>query len=148
VGDTVHFRVTVTNKGPSDAARFEVVDRPHRLTVRSVRVSGGAVRADARSWSVPGLAAGHTIVLSMTATVNAVGARNVARIEHATTPDPDRADNGGANCRPGTVGCGLVELDVTALANTGEPIGGLLALSCGLLLTGVGTLLLTRSRRT
>jgi large repetitive protein len=95
-GDTVVFTVTVTNSGPNDATGVSVVDElPSGFQYLSddAAASGGWYAPGTGEWFIGALSAtapDNTVVLNITARVNATGNRtNVAQVWTSDSFDPD-----------------------------------------------------------
>lgn len=94
VGQTVTYRLTVHNAGPSPATGVTVVDRlPDGLVFLSAEASAGAHVPETGQWSVGELAVGAraTLVLRAKAT-RAARPTNTATVT-AVEKDPDPSDN-------------------------------------------------------
>ncbi len=70
-GSLVVYTVTVTNNGPNDATNVTVADPLPAGVVYSADNGGGAYDNVSGTWTIGGLAAGSSVSLDITATVNA-----------------------------------------------------------------------------
>ncbi len=89
VGQSIAYTLFVANAGPSTATDLEVTDTPTNLTITSV--SGGGCAA--LPCTIPSLAAGADVTITVTATIVSTGAFDNAAAVDATEPDPNMADN-------------------------------------------------------
>jgi large repetitive protein len=89
VGQTITYTLFVANAGPSTATAVQVTDTPTNLTIQTV--SGGGCAA--LPCTIPSLASGADATITVTATINAVGAFDNSATVSATQPDPDPTDN-------------------------------------------------------
>jgi len=88
VGQTVAFSIVVTNNGPSAATGISVADTPTNLLLGTV---GGACTS--LPCTIANLAAGSSATISVSATIQAVGAFNNAAAANATQSDPVPGNN-------------------------------------------------------
>ena len=107
VGETIEYRVTVSNDGPSDADNVVIEDRlPTGLTfVSSTPDIGSAYSQPTGRWTIPLIPAGESRELVLRATVapNAnnidtilsEGILNIAEVIAADQPDRDSTPNNG-----------------------------------------------------
>jgi len=97
VGQSITYTLFVANAGPSTATNIQVTDTPSNLTI--VNVSGGGCAA--LPCTIPSLASGANTTITVTATINGVGAFDNSATVTATQPDPvpgnntDNTGNGG-----------------------------------------------------
>lgn len=108
VGDTIEYRVTVSNDGPTDATGVVVSDPlPAGLTFVSATPSdGGTYNSQTGNWSIPLIPAGESreLVLRANVTPNpanvdailADGIINIAEVIAADQPDRDSTPGNGA----------------------------------------------------
>ncbi len=89
VGQSITYSLFVANAGPSAATSVQVTDTPSNLTITSV--SGGGCAA--LPCTIPSLANGASVTITVTATINAVGAFDNRATVAATEPDPAPANN-------------------------------------------------------
>ncbi|MCD4527122.1 sortase domain-bontaining protein [Nocardioides sp. cx-173] len=99
VGDTVTFTVTATNNGPAAATNLLVTDLlpAGRLTFQTAATSGpqpSTYTAGTGAWSIPALAVGNTVTLTITARVdtNAV-VSNTASLTRLDQLDTNASNN-------------------------------------------------------
>src|SRR4029079_376718 len=83
------YTLLVANAGPSIATAVQVTDTPTNLTITNV--SGGGCAA--LPCTIASLAWGANTTITVTATINAVGAFDNSSTATATEPDPDLANN-------------------------------------------------------
>ncbi|TWT56070.1 DUF11 domain-containing protein [Allorhodopirellula solitaria] len=107
VGDTIEYRVTVSNDGPTDATGVVVSDPlPAGLTFVSATPSSGEnYNPQTGDWSIPQIPAGETRELILNATVSpdpsivdeilASGITNIAEVIAADQPDRDSTPDNG-----------------------------------------------------
>ncbi|MBC2933824.1 lectin-like domain-containing protein [Nocardioides sp. zg-1228] len=99
VGDTVTFTVTATNNGPAAATDLLVTDLlpAGRLTLQSATTSGpqpSAYGAEEGAWSIPALAVGNAVTLTITARVDTNGVTsNTATLTRLDQLDTDPSNN-------------------------------------------------------
>ncbi len=89
VGQTITYTLFVANAGPSTATNVQVTDTPTNLTIASV--SGGGCAA--LPCTIASLASGANATITVTATINAVGAFDNSATVTATESDPVPANN-------------------------------------------------------
>ena len=97
-GDPVTFTVVLTNSGPSTATNVQVSDPiPSGLTNATVTVSAGTYDNATGLWSIPSLANGASVTLTLNGTFNAAGtSTNVAEVTGSDQPDPDSTPGNGS----------------------------------------------------
>ncbi len=99
VGGTVVFTVTVSNAGPSAAtgvAATDLLPSGYTYAGDDSAGTGTTYAAGTGLWSIGTLAAGASVALRISATVNATGSyTNGAQISAANEPDPDSTPNNG-----------------------------------------------------
>src|SRR5262249_49612785 len=95
VGDTITFRITLTNNGPDTATNVDVTDvLPDGLTLDSATPSQGIYNAGTGLWIVGNLVNGAQATLVFHATVISPDAQtNTATITAADQPDPNDTNN-------------------------------------------------------
>ena len=89
IGQTISYTIVVANAGPSTATNVQVTDTPTHLTITNV--SGGGCAA--LPCTIASLASGANITITVTATINAVGAFDNSATVSATEPDPNPGNN-------------------------------------------------------
>ncbi|WP_162799281.1 sortase [Nocardioides sp. 616] len=120
VGDTVTFTVTATNNGPAAATDVLITDRlpAGRLTLLTASTSGAqpsVYTTGTGAWSIPALAVGNAVTLTITARVDTNGTvSNTASLTRLDQLDTNAANNSA------TVTLNPASLD---LAVTKEVIG-------------------------
>lgn len=88
VGSNVQFTITVKNLGPSDATHVAVADLlGNGYTYVSSSATTGSYDAAAGKWTIGNLQAGTSVVLTITATVNASGNYANTAVVSATEKD-------------------------------------------------------------
>ncbi|MCB0593029.1 MAG: DUF11 domain-containing protein, partial [Phaeodactylibacter sp.] len=99
VGDNVTFTVVLTNQGPSTATGVSVTDQlPSGYAFVSHTASQGSYVSGTGAWTVGTLAAGQSVTLTLTATVNAAGDyMNLAEVTAQNEPDVDSNPNNGVD---------------------------------------------------
>ena len=95
---TVTFTVTVTNDGPADQTDVVITESPDPgLVITAASPSSGTWDGDARTWTLPTLAAGAGASLTVAATAVGVGAQtNTATLTGSGLRDIDPTDNEAA----------------------------------------------------
>ncbi len=89
VGDTVQYTLTVTNNGLGVAADIDVTDTPNNLTITSV----SSLSCAAMPCNINSLANGVSEVITVMATIDAVGAFDNSGSVTSITPDTNSANN-------------------------------------------------------
>ncbi|MCB9296621.1 MAG: DUF11 domain-containing protein [Lewinellaceae bacterium] len=99
VGSSVTFTVALSNQGPSTATGVAVTDQlPSGYTYSGFATSQGTYNPATGVWTVGTLAAGQSVTLTLTATVNASGDyMNLAQVTAQDQPDVDSAPNNGVD---------------------------------------------------
>ena len=108
VGQSLTFTLFVANGGPSTATNVQVTDTPTNLTI--VNVSGGGCAA--LPCTIPSLASGANVTITVTATINASGAFDNSTTVSAVQPDPDPTNNTDNTGNGGTSGASA-DLSIT-----------------------------------
>ena len=101
VGDTITYTVTLTNNGTATATGVEVTDTlPANVTYVSATPAGGTTFVPSGSpvtgglWSVPTIAPGASLILTIRATADASGVQyNTATITKSDVYDPNEGNN-------------------------------------------------------
>ncbi|WP_181311042.1 DUF7507 domain-containing protein [Nocardioides campestrisoli] len=99
VGETVTFTVTATNNGPAAATDVVIEDQlpGGRLTLLSSSTAGpqaSTYSATTGEWSIPALAVGNAVTLTITARVETNGVvSNTASLAELTQVDTDASNN-------------------------------------------------------
>ena len=99
VGDTVTFTVTAVNNGPAAATNVVITDQlpSGRLTLLTSATSGpqpSTYTAGTGSWSIPALAVGNAVTLTITARVDTnTAVANSATLTRLTQIDLNAANN-------------------------------------------------------
>ncbi|MFF9839092.1 hypothetical protein [Streptomyces sp. NPDC013740] len=94
VGQTVAYRVTVHNAGPSPATGVSVTDRlPAGLAFLSADASRGAYDPGTGRWAVGELAVGARATLTLRAKATRTGLITNTAVATAVEKDPDPSDN-------------------------------------------------------
>jgi uncharacterized repeat protein (TIGR01451 family)/fimbrial isopeptide formation D2 family protein len=102
VGNTITYTVTLKNNGTATATGVEVTDAlPANVTFVSATPQGGtafapipAVSPTGGVWAVPTIAPGASLILTITATADAVGVSyNTVTITKSSTYDPNEGNN-------------------------------------------------------
>jgi large repetitive protein len=88
-GQPVSFTIAVTNNGPATATNVQVTDVPSNLTITSVAGGGCA----ALPCTIPSIAMGATVNITVTGTIVASGAFGNTATADGDQPDPDTTDN-------------------------------------------------------
>jgi len=97
VGQNVTFTVTVTNGGPDAATNIVVTDvLPAGLTPQSATPEAGTFDAGTRQWSIPTLASGEDLTLTVVARVDSSALLTYsAQVTASAATDPDSTPNDG-----------------------------------------------------
>ncbi|BCK66464.1 hypothetical protein Srufu_004170 [Streptomyces libani subsp. rufus] len=121
VGQTVTYRVTVRNTGPSPATGVTVTDRlPDKLAFVSATATAGTYDSATGRWAVGDLADGATATLTLRAKATETGLVMNAATVGANETDP----------RPGN-NSDTVTLCVERASSCGDPCGGRPPHGCG-----------------
>ncbi len=97
-GDLVTFRIDLLNRGPSEATGVVVTDQLPTGYTYSSDSGNGAYNASTGGWDVGTLAAGETVSLTITATVNLTGDyTNLAEVTSANEEDIDSTPDNGVD---------------------------------------------------
>ncbi|MCB0598733.1 MAG: DUF11 domain-containing protein, partial [Phaeodactylibacter sp.] len=99
VGSSVTFTVALTNQGPSTATNVAVTDQlPSGYSYTGFATSQGTYNNATGIWTVGTLAAGQTVTMTLTATVNATGDyMNLAEVTAVDQDDADSTPNNGVD---------------------------------------------------
>jgi uncharacterized repeat protein (TIGR01451 family) len=97
-GQTITYTLLVANAGPSTATNVVVTDTPTNLTITSV--SGGGCAA--LPCTIPTLASGANVTITVIATINAAGAFDNAASVSANESDPNTSNNNDSTGNGGT----------------------------------------------
>ena len=89
VGQSISYSLTAANAGPSTATNVAITDAPVNLAITNV--SGGGCAA--LPCTVPSIASGGSVVVTVVATINAVGPFDNSATVTATEVDPNPANN-------------------------------------------------------
>lgn len=129
-GDPVTFTVVLTNSGPSTATNVQVSDPiPSGLTNATVAVSAGTYDSATGLWSIPSLANGASVTLTLTGTFNAAGtSTNVAEVTGSDQPDPDSTPGNGSTTEDDrasvTIPALVADLSITKTVDNPTPNEG------------------------
>ena len=102
VGDTVTFTLTAYNDGPSDdiggTVISDILPTGYTYTVDTGGAGNGTYDAVSGDWTLPALTNGNSVVIAISATVNAPTATpneyyNIAQVTSATNFDSDSTPN-------------------------------------------------------
>jgi uncharacterized repeat protein (TIGR01451 family) len=92
--DPVQFTVTARNAGPSDVANVVVQVQPQTGLLISSGTGSGSYDPGTGRWSIPALAAGGSVTLTLSGTALSAGTpNNVVRVVSADSTDPASANN-------------------------------------------------------
>ncbi|MEU4158021.1 hypothetical protein [Actinoplanes sp. NPDC026670] len=92
--DPVQFTVTARNTGPSDVANVVVQVQPQTGLLISSGTGSGSYDPGTGRWSIPSLAAGGSVTLTLTGTALSAGTpNNVVRVVSADSTDPASGNN-------------------------------------------------------
>jgi uncharacterized repeat protein (TIGR01451 family) len=92
--DPVQFTVTARNSGPSDVANVVVQVQPQTGLLISAGSGFGSYDPGTGRWSIPALAAGGSVTLTLSGTALSAGTpNNVVRVVSADSTDPATANN-------------------------------------------------------
>ena len=89
IGQSISYTLLVANAGPSTATNVQVTDTPSNLSVTNVTGGGCA----ALPCTIASLVSGANVTITVTATINAVGAFDNSATATATEADPNPANN-------------------------------------------------------
>jgi len=142
VGSDARYAITVENLGPTDdPGPITVTDvLPAGLTFVSSPDDGVAVSGGTVTWTVPGIALGETVELTLVVHVGEAAyssVTNVVDVASESELTPDSVTEAEADA----------EVAAAPLPGTGAEVSGLLMLALLLLVAGTATLVVTRRRR-
>jgi uncharacterized surface anchored protein len=109
LGQTITYRVTVSNSGPNAATDVVVHDAwPAGITFLSAVTASGTYDGTAHDWTIPTLASGATAFVDITARLDSVTpGMNTANIVSTTSADPTLGDHQAtadiASSKPATI---------------------------------------------
>ncbi|AFY65090.1 conserved repeat domain protein [Geitlerinema sp. PCC 7407] len=145
-GDPVTFTVVLTNSGPSTATNVRVSDPvPSGLTNATVTVSAGTYDNATGLWSIPSLANGASVTLTLNGTFNAAGtSTNVAEVTGSDQPDPDSTPGNGSTTEDDrasvTIPARVADLSITkTVDNTAPNVGEVITFTVTLANAGPDT---------
>ncbi|MEA2237248.1 MAG: hypothetical protein QOC81_1972 [Thermoanaerobaculia bacterium] len=98
IGQQITYTLFVANAGPSPATSILVTDTPLNLTITNVTGGGCA----ALPCTLGSLASGANATITVTATINAVGAFDNSANATAVEPDPNTTNNTDSTLNGGT----------------------------------------------
>jgi len=97
-GESIQYTLFVANAGPSTATTVQITDTPSNLTITNV-TGGGCV---ALPCTIASLASGANVTITVTATINSVGAFDNSASVAASEGDPNLANNTDSTGNGGT----------------------------------------------
>ncbi|HEX2831464.1 MAG TPA: DUF11 domain-containing protein, partial [Thermoanaerobaculia bacterium] len=115
IGQSIQYTLFIANAGPSTATNVQVTDTPTNLTITNVSGSGCA----ALPCTIASLASGANTSITVTATINAVGAFDNSANADGDESDPNPTNNTDSSGNDGTA---AVSADVS-LVKTLDTIG-------------------------
>src|ERR1019366_7478799 len=89
IGQSITYTLFVSNAGPSIATSVQITDSPTNMTITSV--TGGG--CSALPCTLGSLGVGANATITVTATINAVGAFDNSANSSANEPDPNDTNN-------------------------------------------------------
>jgi uncharacterized repeat protein (TIGR01451 family) len=116
-GTNVTFTVTLSNNGPDAATNVVVTDAiPAGLVLQSSNpATGTTYNSTNGQWTIPSLASGANVVLTLVARVNSTAAiTNVAEVTASGVSDPDSTPNNGAQTGEDDRATAVVDAAATA----------------------------------
>ena len=123
VGDTVQYTITVTNNGPGTAANVTIDDTPTNLTITNV----SSTNCNSLPCTVNSISNSASEVITVTATIDAVGDFSNTATVSSVTPDLDTANNVVLN-----VGATASPVDVPTLSQWALLVLALMLLGLGI----------------
>src|SRR4029453_244345 len=108
VGQSIQYTLDVANAGPSTATSVQITDTPTHLRIPNA--SGGGCAA--LPCTLPGISAGGSFTITVTATINAAGSFDNSATAMAIEPDPNLANNTD-NTGNGGVAAAVADLAIT-----------------------------------
>ncbi|MGK2859513.1 MAG: DUF7507 domain-containing protein, partial [Thermoanaerobaculia bacterium] len=99
-GQVISYSLSVSNAGPATATNVQVTDTPTNLTITNV----SSVNCAALPCTIPSLASGANEVITVTATIDAIGAFDNSATVSATETDPIAGNNTDNTGNGGTAG--------------------------------------------
>jgi uncharacterized repeat protein (TIGR01451 family) len=92
--DPVQFTVTARNSGPSDVTNMVVQVQPQTGLLISAGAGAGSYDAGTGRWSIPVLATGGSVALTLSGTALSAGTpSNVVRVQSSDSTDPAAGNN-------------------------------------------------------
>jgi uncharacterized repeat protein (TIGR01451 family) len=125
VGDSVTFTVTLSNQGPNDATNITVLDQlPAGMTYVTSSTSGGSYDPNTGAWTIPGLAVGETVTLTLTGTITGPGSySDTAQVTDLDQFDTNLANNSNsAAVTTSSANLSLTKVVDNAAPNVGETV--------------------------
>jgi uncharacterized repeat protein (TIGR01451 family) len=133
IGQSIGYSLVVANAGPSTATAVQVTDTPTNLTITNV--SGGGCAA--LPCTIASLASGANATITVTATINSVGAFDNSATVSATEPDPNGGNNTDNTGNNGVTGASADVSVVKTLTTAGPFLAGQ-SISYSLVVTNAG----------
>jgi uncharacterized repeat protein (TIGR01451 family) len=125
VGDTVTYKVTLTNLGPDTATNITLLDTlPAGITITSATVTTGTINAATRTWSIPSLASGGVAIGTIVGLVTSpTTTPNIVTITGADQFDPNLDNNTAeAAVTPETADISLTKTVDNRTPNVGDTV--------------------------
>jgi len=116
IGSSLSYTIVVGNAGPGTATTVQVTDTPTNLTITNV--SGGGCAA--LPCSIPSLASGANATITVTATINALGAFDNTATASAAEYDPVSSNNTDATGNGGSANA-LADVSLVKTLSTSGP---------------------------
>jgi large repetitive protein len=105
-GQTITYSIVVANAGPSPATSIQVTDTPTNMTITNVTGAG----CSALPCTIPSLAVGASVTITVTATINAEGVIANSTTVMPAEPESNLANNTAVNNVPALGDFGLLLL--------------------------------------
>lgn len=132
LGETIEYRVTARNDGPTDATNVVVEDQlPSTLNFVSSNPESGSYERQSGRWTIPQLAAGQSVDLILQATVapnsaniDAIlrdGITNTAEVIQADQPDRDSTTGDGIGDDFASISLTLPRADLSLAKSVDSP---------------------------
>ncbi|HWW60550.1 MAG TPA: hypothetical protein VN181_04200, partial [Thermoanaerobaculia bacterium] len=125
-GSTVHYTITVTNAGPSDAQNVVVTDAPGANTtfVSMTQLTGPPFSCVSMTCSAATFAAGATATFDVALSVSPTATGTISNSANVTTTTTDPNPGNATTTANVVVDPGITDMSITKSANGTQFIGG------------------------
>jgi uncharacterized repeat protein (TIGR01451 family) len=132
VGQSISYTLLIANAGPSTATGINVTDTPTNLAITNVSGACAALPC-----VIASLASGANTSITVTATINTVGAFDNVAASTAEEPDPDPTDNTDDDGNNGITGASA-DVSIVKTLTTAGPFSVGQSISYTLLIANAG----------